>query len=61
MTTPDFDRKGHGDLRTPSEAPPNDEATGLPGIRTWRSVYWVVFGIFVLWISLLTWLTRVYS
>ena len=61
MTTPDFDRKGHGDLRAPSEATPNDEATGLPGCRTWRSVYWVVFTIFVLWVSLLTWLTQAYS
>jgi hypothetical protein len=39
----------------------NTEATGLPGIRRWRTVYWVVFGIFVLWVSLLTWLTRSYS
>ena len=38
-----------------------DEATGLPGISRWRTVYWVVFGIFVLWVSLLTWLTRSYS
>jgi hypothetical protein len=37
------------------------EATGLPGIRRWRTVYWVVFGIFVLWVGLLTWLTRSYS
>ena len=39
----------------------NDEATGLPGISRWRTVYWVVFGIFVLWVSLLTWLTWSYS
>ncbi|MEI6105887.1 MAG: hypothetical protein WCR49_02635 [Opitutae bacterium] len=37
------------------------EATGLPGIRRWRTVYWIVFGIFVLWVGLLTWLTRSYS
>jgi hypothetical protein len=38
-----------------------DEATGLPGIRNWRMVYWIVGGIFVLWVSLLTWLTESYS
>ena len=38
-----------------------DESTGLPGIRAWRTVYWIVFGIFVLWISLLTWLTQYYT
>jgi hypothetical protein len=37
------------------------EATGLPGIRRWRTVYWIVFGVFVLWVGLLTWLTRSYS
>ena len=40
---------------------PIDEATGLPGIRNWRTVYWIVFSIFVLWVGLLTWLTAAYS
>ncbi len=40
---------------------PLDEATGLPGVRSWRTVYWIVGGIFVLWVSLLTWLTAAYS
>jgi hypothetical protein len=40
---------------------PTDDATGLPGISRWRTVYWIVFGIFVLWVSLLTWLTWSYS
>ena len=35
--------------------------TGLPGMRTWRAVYFVVFGTFVLWIVLLTMLTRFFS
>ena len=39
----------------------NDDATGLPGISRWRTVYWVVFGIFVLWVSLLTWFTWAYT
>jgi len=40
---------------------PSDESTGLPGIRTWRTVYWIVFAIFVVWVGLLTWLTVAYS
>jgi hypothetical protein len=38
----------------------SDEATGLPGIRQWRTVYWIVAGIFVLWVGLLTVLTKLY-
>lgn len=30
-----------------------DEETGLPGLRTWRAVYVVVLGSFVLWVGLL--------
>ena len=41
--------------------PADDETTGLPGLRTWRTVYVVVAGIFVLWVVLLTVLTRFYS
>ena len=44
----------------PPPAPP-DEATGLPGFRSWRGVYLAVFGTFLLWIVLLTILTRLYS
>jgi hypothetical protein len=40
---------------------PPDEATGLPGLRSWRAVYAVVLGLLVLWIGLLTWLTGLYS
>ena len=38
-----------------------DESTGLPGFRSWRAVYTVVLGLFVLWVGLLTWLTVAYS
>jgi hypothetical protein len=38
--------------------PPTDSDTGLPLLRRWRSVYFAVLGIFVLWVVLLTWLTR---
>ena len=41
--------------------PVDDEATGLPGVRSWRAVYTVVLVIFVGWIGLLTVLTRFYS
>ena len=39
----------------------SDHATGLPGMRSWRAVYLVVFGTFLLWIVLLTLLTRFFS
>ena len=42
-------------------SPDPDESTGLPGIRSWRTVYVVVFGIFLLWVGLLTWLTEAYG
>jgi hypothetical protein len=41
--------------------PPSDHETGLPGLRSWRSVYVFVLGIFVLWVGLLTVLTKMYS
>ncbi len=34
------------------------EGTGLPWPRTWRGVYLAVLGSFVLWVALLTALTR---
>ena len=43
------------------EQTPNDDITGLPGLRTWRSVYTVVMISFVVWIALLIALTRAYS
>jgi len=38
-----------------------DETTGLPGVRTWRGVYFLVIGIFVLWVGLLAWFSARYS
>jgi hypothetical protein len=29
-------------------SPEDDESPGLPGFRTWRGVYWFVFGCFLL-------------
>ena len=42
----------------PAGSPPPDAETGLPGLRTWRTVYLWVLGSFVLWVVLLNWLTR---
>jgi hypothetical protein len=41
--------------------PPDDETTGLPGLRTWAQVYGFVFWVLVAWVGLLTALTRWYS
>jgi len=43
------------------EPTPNDDATGLPGVRTWRGVYTAVLVSFAVWIALLIALTRAYS
>lgn len=37
--------------------PQDDDATGLPGFRSWRAVYAVVLGVLVMWIGLLMLLT----
>jgi hypothetical protein len=38
-------------MKSPTPQPAND--TGLPGFRTWRSVYFFVLASFVIWIGLL--------
>lgn len=40
---------------------PSDDATGLPGLRSWRAVYLAVLGTFLLWTGLLAALTRAFS
>jgi len=40
---------------------PTDDATGLPGLRSWGAVYLAVLIVLVVWIGLLTALTRLYS
>ena len=42
------------------KAPSESEAPGLPGLRTWRQVYWVVLASFVLWTALLVGLAALY-
>lgn len=39
----------------------DNEATGLPGLRTWRAVYWFVLAVFVVTVTLLAVLTRTFS
>lgn len=43
---------------TPAPPRDDDRRTGLPALRTWRAMYWFVLGVFALWVTLLTWLTR---
>jgi hypothetical protein len=37
------------------------DVPGLPGFRTWRGVYWFVFGWFALVVLLLAAFTRLFS
>jgi hypothetical protein len=37
------------------------EETGLPFFRSWKSVYLLVLGSFVLWVALLVELTKFFS
>ena len=50
------------DIASVKSPPVNpDELTGLPVLRTWRSVYIFVFGSFILWVLLLLVLTMSFS
>jgi hypothetical protein len=44
-----------------ASADDRDEATGLPGLASWRGVYLFVIGSFILWVLLLLALTMSYS
>jgi hypothetical protein len=44
-----------------AEPEPNDEQTGLPGLRTWPAVYAFVLISFAVWILLLVALERAFS
>jgi hypothetical protein len=39
----------------------DENATGLPLLRSWRAVYWFVLVVFALYVALLTALSRVFS
>ena len=45
----------------PTPEPENDESPGLPGFRTWRGVYWFVFGCFLAFVLALTLFSRVFA
>jgi hypothetical protein len=46
---------------SPDSPPPDDDAPGVPGFRTWRGVYLFVLGAFVFVVIALTVFTRVYA
>jgi hypothetical protein len=50
-------------VATPDMNPtdPSDERTGLPGLRSWRAVYAFVLATLLLWVGLLTLLSRLFS
>ncbi len=52
-----LDRNG----ATPMPDRAADEATGLPGLPTWRSVYLLVLGVFLLYVVLLAALSQVFA
>ena len=39
-------------MKSPGPTQPNED-TGLPGFRTWKSVYFFVLASFAVWIALL--------
>ena len=42
------------------EPEPKDDATGLPGLRTWRAVYLFVLVAFAVYVALLILLERMF-
>lgn len=38
----------------------DDQSTGFPALRSWRSIYLAVVSIFVIWVVLLTALSRAF-
>jgi hypothetical protein len=45
----------------PAAPAPADSATGLPGLRSWRAVYFWVVVVFAVCVGLLLALTKMYS
>ena len=50
-----------GEQTTAAAGAPESEATGLPGLRSWRAGYIFVLGVFVVWVALLVALTAAFS
>lgn len=60
--TPPIDAPGAASGVMPGGTPePPDDVTGLPGLRTWASVYLLVGVVFVVYVILLTTLSRVFA
>jgi len=51
--------RAEASLQPPVNA--EDEATGLPALKTWRAVYVVVLASFVLWVGLLFLLGEIFG
>jgi hypothetical protein len=50
-----------GDPKSRDLPTSNDDQTDLPVFKTWASVYTLVISAFVLWVVLLTFLSRAFS
>jgi hypothetical protein len=48
-------------MNNPTVPSSEDEGTGLPFFSTWRAVYVFVFAVFILYVVLLTALSRMFS
>ncbi len=48
-------------MKSPGPDPASDESPGVPGFRTWRGVYWFVFGAFVAVVILLALFSRAFA
>ena len=44
-----------------SEPESQEDGTGLPGLRSWRAVYWFVLIVFAAYVGLLIVLQRMFS
>ena len=57
-----FDRDPSGAAKSrASETATDHDAPGVPRFRTWRGVYWFVFGCFAAMVIALTLFTRFYA
>lgn len=49
-------------MKPPTSDPIHDDKSpGVPGFKTWRGVYWLVFGFFILVVVLLTIFSRYFA
>ncbi len=45
-------------MKPPAPEPDHDESPGVPGFSAWRGIYWFVFAVFVLVVTLLAIFSR---